>query len=371
MANDTYTVNADGKVYAGMFAPSITAIGTIAAGMVAGDIVELTTFTGLNDGATPFPNEGGSNDLMQDWCVGGIWDAERKRAYVIGSPNGKLGDGGAATRLLIYDAIADHWFSIVNPINFVVAHCYDNTAYHNGKIYKMPYSASGGVRELNADTFGIDRIIAKPSTSIGGGASQSWVSVSALCVVPTLGDSGSLIMLNGNGKLVAYDFATDTWSFIAGASTEVLRYDEDTDTWVPVAGGLIINNSSPTLHYNATSGKLVAGCSGTSPLYLIDVETLVVRETQPAPINIFLPGTSSFVESPNSINSICYGTDGNYHVLNTLTGTWTTSAMPTAFTENPNFALQSLMVTIPEYDVVLIEYYSAGGDSRCYLHKPE
>ena len=363
-----FTMDENNQVFAGRFKPS-NALAILAASMSAGDIVEMTSFTGLNDGSTPYPNEGGTNDLMQDWCIGGAWDSDRKRAYVVGAPNGKLNDGGASSKLLIYDAVTDHWFSVTNPINGPVGHCYDSTTYHSGKIIKRKYTSSGGISVLDADTLLQLPNIKMPSTSIGG-YSQSWLSVSALCVVPTLGISGSLIMLNGT-KVVAYDFATETWSFIAGASTVVLRLNQNTGEWEPVGGGLIINNSSPTLHYNATSGKLVVGCSDTSPIYLIDIQTLVVRETQPVPINIFLPGTSSFVESPNSINSICYGADGNYHALNTLTGAWVTSPMPAVFTNNPSFALQSLMVTISEYDVILIEYYSAGGDSRVYLHKLE
>ena len=348
MANDTYTASADGSCFAGRFKPS-NALAILAASISAGDIVEMTSFTGLNDGLTPYPNEGGSNDFMHDWCIGGVWDKHRKRAYVIGAPNGKLSDGGASSKLLIYDAIADNWFSVTNPINGSVGHCYDSTAYHNARIYKRKYTSSGGISVLDADTLLQLPNVDMPSTSIGG-YSQSWVSVSALCVVPTLGSSGSLIMLNGT-KVVAYDLAAETWSYIAG--------------------NLTVGSSSPTLHYNAASGKLVAGCSGTSPLYLIDPVTLSVVETDAAPINIFLPGTSSFVEYPNSHKSICYGTDGNYHILNTLTGVWETSPMPAIFTSNPSFALQSLMVTIPEYDVILIEYYSAGGDSRVFLHKLE
>lgn len=349
MANDVYTANAEGKCYGGRFSTIPTILGTTAATMVAGDIVELTTFTGLNEGATPYPNEGGTNDLMQDWCIGGVWDTDRKRAYVVGAPNGKLSDGGASSKLLIYDAIADHWFSVTNPMSGSVGHCYDSTTYHNGKIIKRKFTSSGGISVVDANTLIQQANINMPATNIGG-YSQSWVSISALCVVPTLGVSGSLIMLNGT-KVVAYDFAAETWSFIAG--------------------NLTVGNSSPTLHYNETSGKLVVGSIGTSPLYLIDPFTLSVVETDPPPTDIFLPGTASFVESPNSVNSVCYGTDNNIHTLNTTTGAWATTAMPVIFSSNPSFALQSLMVTISEYDVILIEYYSAGGDSRVFLHKLE
>lgn len=350
-----FTMDSNNQVFAGRFRPSVTTyIGTVAATMSAGDIFEITNFTGLNDGPTPRPNEGGSNDPMHDWCLGGVYDPKRHRAYVAGAPNGKMSDGGAASTLLIYDAIDNHWFAVRNPVGASLTHCYDRTAYHDDKIYMRRFTNAGGISVLDADTFDLLPEIPMPPTNIAGG-SVGWNTIIAMCVVPDIGEAGTLFIVNVF-RCCAYDLATQTWSLIAGS--------------------LNIDVSGSTLHYNKTSGKLIVGSLVGAPIYIIDPITKTQLLSGNVPCNIFNPGTSSFVESPNSVNSILYGTDNNIHMLNTVTGAWTTEPMPEIFTiENgqsvPQFSLLALMVTIHEYDVILIERYKANGNSRMFLHKLE
>lgn len=321
----------------------------VSQGIGAGQVVEVTT-DGLNQlEQGRYPNEGGPNDLMQDWCIDGVWYPKLQQAYVAGAPNGKLGDKGKSSTVLKYGAQQNLWSCFRNPWGKSLGHCYSSTAIDpvDGILYKAFFSSSADCLRFDLNQQKVLPRLKGPPKNIAKVASR-WDKVHGISWFPDLGENGSLVHVNS-------------------AYGRVNRWDKATQRWFSIAERLNIKASEPLAHYQPNTQTIVIGSNGKNRLYLLD-KTGKLTPTDKAPCKFF--PANCFIADPASTLSLVFADNKRIYPLDTATGKWLPSiALPAVLKKQKRIILDTAAFSLTEHKLILLEHYIANGRSKVFLYR--
>lgn len=314
-----------------------------------GQVIEIPT-KGLDQIVQgQYPNEGAPNDLMQDWCIDGVWYSKFQQAWVAGAPNSKLYDKGDSSTLLNYKAEQNQWSCFRNPWGKSVGHCYSSTAIDpdDGILYKAFFSASADCLRFDLNNTTTLSRLKGPKKNISQ-VSSKWDKVHGVAWFPELGERGSLVHVNS-------------------AYGRVNRWDKASKRWWNIAEKLNVKASEPLAHYQPSSQKVVIGSNGKGRLYLLD-KTGKISPTEKAPCK-FYPA-NCFVADPASALSLVFADNKRVYPLDTNTGKWLNSfALPALLKKQNRIILDTAAFSITEHNVIMFEHYLSNGGSKVFLYR--
>jgi hypothetical protein len=328
---------------------STTVLNQFSQSLSKGQVIEIPTEGLQQISKGRYPNEGAPNDLMQDWCIDGVWNSKLQQACVAGAPNSKLYDKGESSTLLNYNATKNQWSCYRNPWKKSIGHCYSSTAIdpEDGILYKAFFSASADCLRFDLNNNQSLPRLKGPQKNISRTSSR-WDKVHGITWFPELGEKGSLVHVNS-------------------AYGRVNRWDKASKRWSSIAERLNIHAAEPLAHYQPNTQKVVIGSDGKSRLYLLD-KAGEISPTDNAPCK-FYPA-NCFVADPASSQSLVFADNKRVYPLDTNTGKWLKSfVLPALLKKQSRIILDTAAFSIAEHNVIMFEHYLSNGRSKVFLYR--
>jgi len=329
--------------------PTLSVLGTLAAGMSAGQALDAPTIAaGLNvhDGIA-YPTEGKANTTTLNWTCKMAWDSVSKRTILYSETAGAIGQGGIWSVLLSYDDTTNTWAHIRNPMGAFTGHGYDSNAFDQADrvLYKANYGS--GIARWDSANWVALAGIDTPATSLGpvtGGFGGVW----GTAWFPTMGSQGALVACDSSlGRIYKRPKDTGVWVQIHANATMVLQ---------------------TVAHYQPLSDKCVmGGANAGGVLYFVTNDgTVTATSACPQAVQSHASG-QMFLPSPVAAESLLLSpTDTTVYALNHSTGAWSSRGAVPALLTSGLF----VGVPIPEYGVILFIAHGNAGTNKVVLYKP-
>ena len=336
MANDTYTLNADGTCFVGRFGNT-----SLSDFISSASVGVWTQYTGTNINTKILAYSPDRQDIavfetdelrkLTNWANKWGYDRFRRLIVGVGTSEGYFaGEKNYRGKQINFPLVQNNFSLQYGPLPLVnEGHIYDRNSSipdGDGRFYCTALVAVGNPKIYRRDVGGIYADIFTLSTSNVAGMGSGNLLL-ALDVFPEMGAKGSVITFGQRGALVRYDIDSGVGSLLYTAATD---------------------NSHSYGICVYVNGQIIFGCGeGSSQLYKLDSSgtVTVLSVTPPHPINC--KSNYKYLPSPVDGESACYSMENDTmrmykHDLDSDTFLDIGSAVPSSLTQTVFTSLRGL-----------------------------